>query len=212
MREDPDLLVREWRAGLDRLGELLVSMVREVGLSDVMRSLIRRLHSASELLSSDRFKILLVRSEGGIAFINVGADEVRKHITKSDSSGVAVTYLRDFYITQVGPYGIKCTCDDALITSSRADSALVSLARALEVDLSEVRSLPITSRYVLCKHTLALTSLFTVLRVIDLEDPRLLRTLKLGVITLALREGLLTQPPREAGSVLQIVSELLHSE
>lgn len=211
MSEDSDPLAREWRESLERLGVLLVGMAKELGLPDVIPYIVKRVHGASELLSGDRFEVLMIKSEGGVAFITVGADEIRKHTAKSNSGVGAAAYLREFYVTQVGPYGIKCTCDDALITSSRADNAILSLARILEIDLSEARPLPITSRHILCKHTLALVSLFTALHILNLEDPRLIHTLKLGVIALALREGLLAPHIKGSGSAAGIVGELLRS-
>ncbi|MEM1601518.1 MAG: hypothetical protein QW339_06080 [Sulfolobales archaeon] len=122
------------------------------------------------------------------------------------------TYLRDFYITQVGPYGVKCTCDDALITSSKADKTLINIAGSLEVGLSDLRTLPISSKYVICKHTLALTSLLARLGVVRLDDPRFLRTLKFGVLILALREGLITPYSRESVELAQLLNELIRSE
>lgn len=211
MNEGSALPIREWKESLEKLEALLIDIAKDLELPDVIPSIIKRLRSASELLSGDRFEVLIVKSEGGMAFITVGTDEMRRHIAKSSSESRTATHVRDFYITHAGPYGIKCTCEDALITSSKADNTILNLARTLEIDLSDARSLPIASRHILCKHTLALVSLFTALNILDLEDPRLIHTLKLGVIALALREGLLAPHTKGAGSTAEIVNELLRS-
>ncbi len=214
MSESDEISLDEWRESLNRLESLLRNIAEEAGLADVIPVLSKRIRNAQELFSGERIKSLMIKDEHGIAFISAGGEEPRKLITVKTKSGVVEipTYLREFYITQVGPYGIKCTCDDALMTSSKADKNLMNIAGSLDVGLSDLRTPPISSRYVICKHTLALTSLFTRLGVMRLDDPRFLRTLKFGVLTLALREGLITSYSRESSELAQLLNELIRSE
>ncbi|MEM1664347.1 MAG: hypothetical protein QXN90_02885 [Zestosphaera sp.] len=214
MSENLEVSITEWRSSLERLGEVLINMSREAGLEGLTSSLSKRLKSASELLGTERLKALIIKNEHALAFIATSTEDVKKFVSVKTQTGLIriPVYPRDFYVTQVGPYGIKCTCEDALMTSAKADNTLVSIARALEANFSEMRPLPISSRYVICKHTLALASLLNRLGIVRLEDYRFMKVLKLSVVVLALREGLITQRLlKESDNLVSLLNELMRS-
>lgn len=215
MSENPEITITEWRSSLERLGEVLVSMLSEMRLEELASSLSKRIRSASELLGSERFKALVIKNEHALAFIATSSEDVKKFVSVKTQAGLIriPVYLRDFYLTQVGPYGIKCTCEDALMTSAKADNVLVSIARALETNFSNMKPLPISSRYVICKHTLALASLLNRLGIVKLEDHRFMKVLKLSIVVLALREGIITQKIlKESDNLISLLNELMRSE
>lgn len=214
MSENLEISINEWRISLEELGGVLVSISREVGLEGLASTLSKRLKSASELLGTERLKALVIKNEHALAFIATGTEDVKKFVSVRTQTGLIriPVYPRDFYVTQVGPYGIKCTCEDALMTSAKADNALVGIARALEADFSEMKPLPISSKYVICKHTLALISLLNKLGVVRLEDRRFMKVLKLSVVVLALREGLINQKTlKESDNLVSLLNELMRS-
>ncbi|MEM4427698.1 MAG: hypothetical protein QW036_02985 [Zestosphaera sp.] len=214
MSENLEVSITEWRSNLERLGEVLINMSREAGLEGLTSSLSKRLKSASELLGTERLKALIIKNEHALAFIATSTEDVKKFVSVKTQTGLIriPVYPRDFYVTQVGPYGIKCTCEDALMTSAKADNTLVSIARALEANFSEMKPLPISSRYVICKHTLALASLLNRLGIVRLEDYRFMKVLKLSVVVLALREGLITQRLlKESDNLVSLLNELMRS-
>ncbi|MEM2804867.1 MAG: hypothetical protein QXL26_05550 [Zestosphaera sp.] len=214
MSENLEVSITEWRSSLERLGEVLINMSREAGLEGLTSSLSKRLKSASELLGTERLKALIIKNEHALAFIATSTEDVKKFVSVKTQTGLIriPVYPRDFYVTQVGPYGIKCTCEDALMTSAKADNTLVSIARALEANFSEMKPLPISSRYVICKHTLALASLLNRLGIVRLEDYRFMKVLKLSVVVLALREGLITQRLlKESDNLVSLLNELMRS-
>jgi len=214
LSENLEVSITEWRSSLERLGEVLINMSREAGLEGLTSSLSKRLKSASELLGTERLKALIIKNEHALAFIATSTEDVKKFVSVKTQTGLIriPVYPRDFYVTQVGPYGIKCTCEDALMTSAKADNTLVSIARALEANFSEMKPLPISSRYVICKHTLALASLLNRLGIVRLEDYRFMKVLKLSVVVLALREGLITQRLlKESDNLVSLLNELMRS-
>lgn len=212
MSEGVEISVAEWRGSLEKLGEVLLSISREIGLEGVVNSLSKRIKNASELLDADRIKALIIKNEHALAFIVASPEDSKKVVSVKTRAGLVriPIYPREFYVTQAGPYGIKCTCEDALMTSSKADKALMSVARVLEADFSEVRPLPISSKYIICKHTLALTSLLNRLGIVRLDDSRFAKVLRLSVVVLALREGLINQHTLKGSENLTILlSELI---
>lgn len=214
MSENAEISVTEWRTSLEKLGEVLTSISREVGLEGLSSSLNKRIKSASELLGSERIKALIIKNEHALAFIAASTDEIKKFVTVKTQAGLIriPIYPRDFYVTQVGPYGIKCTCEDALMTSAKADNSLINIARTLETNFSNMKPLPISSKYTICKHTLALTSLLSKLGIVRLEDPRFTKVLKLGVVVLALREELVSQRLlKESETLTTLINELIRS-
>lgn len=199
---------------MEKLGEVLTSISREVGLEGLASSLNKRLKSASELLGTERLKALIIKNEHALAFIATSTEEVKKFVSVRTQTGLVriPVYPREFYVTQVGPYGIKCTCEDALMTSAKADNALVNMARTLEASFSDMKPLPISSKYIICKHTLALISLLNRLGIVRLEDHRFMKVLKLSVIVLALREGLISQKSlKESDNLASLFNELIRS-
>jgi len=214
LSEDTEISITEWRTSLEKLGEVLTSISREVGLEGLISSLSRRIKSASELLGSEKIKALIIKNEHALAFIAASTDEIKKFVTVKTQAGLVriPIYSRDFYVTQVGPYGMKCTCDDALITSAKADNSLINIARTLETNFSDMKPLPISSRYTICKHALALTSLLSKLGIVRLEDPRFVKVLRLSVVVLALREGLINQRLlKESETLTMLINELTRS-
>ncbi len=212
MSEGVEISVAEWRGSLEKLGEVLLSISREIGLEGVVNSLSKRIKNASELLDADRIKALIIKNEHALAFITASPEDSKKVVSVKTRAGLVriPIYPREFYVTQAGPYGIKCTCEDALMTSSKADKALMSIARVLEADFSEVRPLPISSKYIICKHTLALTSLLNRLGIVRLDDSRFTKVLRLSVVVLALREGLINQHIlKESENLTILLSELI---
>ncbi|MEO3993851.1 MAG: hypothetical protein QN229_06085 [Desulfurococcaceae archaeon TW002] len=215
MSENPEISIIEWRSSLEKLGEVLVSMLNEMRLEELASSLSKRIKSASELLGSERFKALIIKNEHASAFITTSTEDIKKFVSVRTQTGLIriPVYLRDFYLTQVGPYGIKCTCEDALMTSAKADNVLVSIARSLEANFSNIKPLPISSRYIICKHTLALASLLNSLGIVRLDDNRFVKVLKLSILVLALREGLITQKLlKESDNLTSLLNELMRSE
>jgi len=91
-----------------------------------------------------------------------------------------------FHITQVGCYGLKCTCTDALITASKADKLFVEGLRMYGVRRLDVPT-PIFTKYVICKHTLATAAYATSLGIIPKDSKVFKEVLKLGVLATALR-------------------------
>lgn len=215
MSEGLEISINEWRIGLEELGGVLAGIAREVGLEELASALSKRIKGASKLLDTERLKALIIKNEHAIAFVATGTEDTKKVVSVRTQAGLIriPVYPRDFYVTQVGPYGIKCTCRDALMTSAKADNALISIARSLEADFSEMKPLPISSRYVVCKHTLALISLLNKLGVVRLEDRRFMKVLKLSVVVLALREGLISQKTlKESDNLVSLLNELMLSE
>lgn len=215
MSESPEISITEWRSSLEKLGEVLVSMLSEMKLEELVSPLSKRIKSASELLGSERFKALIIKNEHALAFITTSTEDIKKFVSVRTQTGLIriPVYPRDFYLTQVGPYGIKCTCEDALMTSAKADNVLVSIARTMEANFSYMKPLPISSRYVICKHTLALASLLNKLGIVRLEDHRFMKVLKLSIVVLALREGLITQKIlKESDKLASLLNELMRSE
>gem|GEM_PF-4264780 len=93
-----------------------------------------------------------------------------------------------FHITQVGPYGFKCTCEDAIMLASKADREFVEgLKRAGILNLSPVISFPLFSRYILCKHTIALLALLLASKKITFRNKEFKKSLKLSLFGIALR-------------------------
>jgi len=212
LSEGVEISVAEWRGSLEKLGEVLLSISREIGLEGVVNSLSKRIKNASELLDADRIKALIIKNEHALAFIAASPEDSKKVVSVKTRAGLVriPIYPREFYVTQAGPYGIKCTCEDALMTSAKADKALMGVARVLEAGFSEVRPLPISSKYIICKHTLALTSLLNRLGIVRLDDSRFAKVLRLSVVVLALREGLINQHTLKGSENLTILlSELL---
>ncbi len=215
MSDNPEISVTEWRSSLEKLGEVLVSTLSEMKLEELTSSLSKRIKSASELLGSERFKALIIKNEHASAFITTSTEDIKKFVSVRTQAGLIriPVYPRDFYLTQVGPYGIKCTCEDALMTSAKADNVLVSIARTMETSFSYMKPLPISSRYVICKHTLALASLLNKLGIVRLDDHRFMKVLKLSIVVLALREGLITQKIlKESDKLASLLNELMRSE
>lgn len=215
LSEDFEISVTEWGDNLKKLGETLTNILREIGLESLTNSLSKRLKGASELLGTERLKALIIKNEHALAFISASAEDLKKVVSVRTEKGLIriPVYPRDFYVTQAGPYGIKCTCEDALMTSSRADNALVNMVRTLETNFSDMRPLPISSKYIICKHTLALISLLNTLGIVRPEDHRFLRVLRRGLVVLALREGLISQELlKKSEELSSLLNELIRSE
>jgi hypothetical protein len=121
---------------------------------------------------------------------------------------VGSTSDEEFHITQVGPYGIKCTCEDAVMTASKADREFIKALRESGIyEVPPTLVFPLFSRFVVCKHTLALLSYLVAARILSLKNPNLRRTLKLALIGALLKsagsEGV------SEGLLLEAVKELL---
>lgn len=91
-----------------------------------------------------------------------------------------------YHITHVSKYRMKCTCWDAVRTSSVADRRLEQLMREHNVEVASLGQ--VFSRYVLCKHTIATLARYVYEGEVDLNDDRLLDTLRLSLFAAYLRE------------------------
>lgn len=199
-----------WLSKLRELEDYLKNFIsKELKSSGGIKSLSRRVLGASEIILTfqDKIEVIVLRSGWGMMFVKAsrGSDKGLTH--------VGLRSLQpSFYVARVGPYGMKCTCEDSIISSSKAEKTLFTLIKRHNPELlHRLYNTFVTTKYVLCKHTLALASLLLALGVLDLKDEVFRRTLQNSMITLALREGLNQIPEEMFFKVNEIVREaILH--
>jgi len=97
----------------------------------------------------------------------------------------------DYHKVSISPFRMKCNCQDALITSSRADNRLTRIFH---------RPMTIASRYVLCKHTIAFLPVALKNHVITYDEAKLL--MKRAVLIFILGRSNIRIPYKDIDYVL----------
>ncbi|MCD6324594.1 MAG: hypothetical protein J7L55_05770 [Desulfurococcales archaeon] len=189
----------EWRRALREVQGFLADELRGWGSADLKDFVRVRVSGALEVIvrSDEKVGSIIIRGAGGTAiiassrFLRGGAHRLVKVETPDGYEvkiPVGVPSGEGFHVTQVGAYGMKCTCQDSVMTASKADREFIDALK--ELGLTEYLSslvFPLFSRFVICKHTLALMSYLIASGVLTLEDPEVRRTLKLALIGAALK-------------------------
>jgi len=103
---------------------------------------------------------------------------------------IGVPLDRAYHYVVVSDSTMKCTCPTALRITSSADKWLESFLR--ERDIQYTLQTPLFARHVLCKHTIAVLSKAITAGALPVTD-RLIDNLTLGVIAVAVSEGIVTQ-------------------
>jgi len=178
-----------WLSKLRELESYLKDFIsRELRFPRGVESLSKRVLGASEVILTfeDKVEVVVLRGNWGMMFVKAS----RKGGMDLTSTGLK-GFQPSFYVARVGPYGMKCSCEDSVMTSSKAEKALLTLFRRHDPEmLYKLYNTFVTAKYVICKHTLALTSLLLALGVLDLSNEVFRKTLRNSALTLALREGL----------------------
>lgn len=186
----------KWMKELLDLKKRLSRYVRRYYGPEVYEALMRRFSSALDIIRYSKERVLSVSVRGsGIVMIiasSKGLEEGFERIVRERSfesyiieKAVGVPAEEAYHIVQVGPYGLKCTCIDSLMTSIKADKEFITSLRGLmrRFDIPT----PIFTKYVLCKHTLAALSYGIAAGVIDRKSRIFKEILKLSVKALVLR-------------------------
>jgi len=186
----------KWVKELLDLKKRLGRYVKRYYGSEVYEALMRRFRGALDIIRHSKERVLSVSVRGsGIVMIiasSKGLEEGFERIVRERSfegyvieKAIGVPAEEAYHIVQVGPYGLKCTCIDSLMTSIKADKEFIiglrNLVRKFDIPT------PIFTKYVLCKHTLAALSYGIAAGVIDRNSRMLNEILRLSVKALVLR-------------------------
>ena len=186
----------KWMKELLDLKKRLGRYVKRYYGPEVYEALMRRFNGALDIIRHSKERVLSVSVRGsGIVMIiasSKGLEEGFERVVKERSfegyiieKAIGVPAEEAYHIVQVGPYGLKCTCIDSLMTSIKADREFITGLRSLmrRFDIPT----PIFTKYVLCKHTLAALSYGIAAGVVDRDSRVLKEILKLSVKALVLR-------------------------
>lgn len=195
---------RKWRETLTRLRKYAYTYIRnEFGTEGrpALEFLSMRFSGAGEIIIRSDIKVgsVVIRDAGAMAvmasskLLEKGPQRILKVRTfEGDVVEIPIGTPPEegFHVTQVGPYGMKCTCEDAVMTSSKADKEFFEGLREAGVEqVSPLLTFPLFSRFVLCKHTLALLAYLMAAGNLSLRSRVLRETLKIALIGAALRAG-----------------------
>ncbi len=189
--------VGKWRSELLKLRVHMLRYAKRYFGTDVAEALSSRFSNALGILKDYRSRILSILPRGsGVVMIMASSNSIKEGVEsvlkmrRFDGlvieRRVGVPLEESFHIVQVGTYGTKCTCKDAIMTSSKADSEFTRALKSLGFKKIDVQ-LPIFTKYVLCKHTLVGSSYALALGIIDRNSRVFKEVLKLGILALALR-------------------------
>ena len=189
--------VAEWRSSLLRLRRYLLWYARRYYGRPVADFLKVRFQGASEIIRRSSARVLSTIVKGSGVTIIFASSKVLEEgperlIKVRNLNGtvvelpLGVTAEEAYHITQVGCYGLKCTCTDALMTASKADRLFLEGLKRYGVKRVDVPT-PVFTRFVICKHTLAAAAYALTLGVIPYDSKVFRETLKLGVLAAALR-------------------------
>lgn len=189
--------VSEWRSSLFKIRRYVLWYARKYYDRSVADFLKVRFQGASEIIRRSSARVLSTIVKGsGVTIIFASSrvlEEGPERIVKVRSLDGRVVELplgvsaeEAYHITQVGCYGLKCTCTDALMTASKADRLFLEGLRRYDVKRVDVPT-PIFTKYVICKHTLATAAYALTLGVIPYDSKVFREVLKLGVLAAALR-------------------------
>lgn len=152
------MLAASERRGHTTARELLLSLWLELGLRT--ESILPLLRSAQE---ARRRVVSLTRGKGYVKGVFLSSEARRKGTEKVAVSRsldgklvkhrVGAPLEKSYHYTVVGPHSMKCTCESALNTATRADRAIEEYARRKKMTLKEQHPF---SKRVICKHTVAL--------------------------------------------------------
>ncbi len=210
---------QEWVRALRRVEKSLLTISREWSSKELLEFLRVRVGGAAEIIARSDEKIgsIIIKGSGATAiiastkFLEKRPVRLVKVITPDGEElrvpvGSAVD--EEFHITQVGPYGMKCTCEDAVMTASRADREFIRALREAGIhEIPPTLVFPLFSRFVICKHTLAILSYLVAARVLSLKDLNVRRTLKLALVGALLKSA--GSDEVGEGLLLEVVRELL---
>jgi len=165
---------------------------RDYGLYEPLRAyLLERFKRARSILSNLPRRLRSIDAHGiegyRVAFLSSEAVErgIERSIAVRTLDGGVTTITagtpieRALYVVEVSRWRIKCSCMDALMLSSIADS---KLSRILGY-----QGEPLFYRYTLCKHSIAALSLLVSDARLSLKDRELRTTLRLCVTAAFLR-------------------------
>ena len=185
-----------WIKELLRLRRKLCRYVRRYYGIEAYEALLKRFSGALDIIrDSRRISSIIVRGSS-VTMIVVSSKGVeegveRVVIERSLHGGelierrVGVPLEEAYHVVQVGAYGMKCTCTDAVMTASRADREFERRLRGLIRRLD--MPMPIFTKYVLCKHTLAALAYAFAAGVIKSDSRVINEVIKLAVKALILR-------------------------
>lgn len=209
---------KEWRKALKNVKKLVIDEVRGWASNELYDFIRVRFTGASRIVvkASDKVGSIIIKGEGATAviastkFLEKGPLRIVKVSTPDGIEvkiPVGIPPDEGFHITQVGPYGMKCTCEDAIMTASKADREFIKAVKALGFEeLPSPIVFPLFSRFVLCKHTIALLAYLIAAGIIDIRSPHLRKTLALATIGAALKvmgaDGL---PKEEVNKTLKLL-------
>jgi len=197
--QETSVTPKKWRGALGEVRRLVIDEIKG-WTSDELYDFIRlRFSGALKIIvrASDKVGSIIIKGEGATAiiasteFLEKGPLRLVKVLTPDGVEvriPIGIPPEEGFHVTQVGPYGMKCTCEDAVMTASRADREFVKALKALGFEeLPKPLILPLFSRFVLCKHTISLLSYLIAAGIIDYRSADLRRTLTLSTLGAALR-------------------------
>ncbi len=195
---------RRWREALTRLKNHSFNYVKkEFGGKGLpaLEFLSTRFLGATEIIirSDVRVGSIVIRGSGATAVMTSSKllERGPQRILKVETFEGDVVEIpigtppeEGFHITQVGLYGMKCTCEDAVMTAARADREFLEGLREAGVEqVSPLLTYPIFSRFAICKHTLALIAYLMAGGVLSLRSRTLRDTLKIALVGAALKAG-----------------------
>ena len=173
--------------------EALRKLVQEYFPLRLWDEVSKRLEKAYSILVFEKRYEYTRETETGTTSIIKSTMALRKGVEKpvdmKSLDGEIVTVVegvpleKAFHKVEISRVRMKCTCEDAVFTSSIADSRLEKIARRLIGYVPQ----PQLYRYVLCKHTLAELMRAVMHGRLDLNDKAVRETLFLSLYSLALR-------------------------
>ena len=189
--------VSRWSSELLWLRRYLAPYVKRYYGEKVFTYVIKRFEGAYEVILRSRLRVSSTIPKGsGVAMVLVSSRALEEGpervIRVRTLSGDVVEVVlgtpleESYHVVQVGPYGLKCTCRDALMLASRADSEFIAAAKLYGIKRFELQT-PLFTKYVLCKHTLAAAAYALASNVLSRDLKVFREVLKLSALGAALR-------------------------
>jgi len=189
--------VAEWVDNLLELRRYLLWYARTYYGRSTAEFLKVRLSGAEKIITRSSIRVLSAVPRGcGVTMlvastksVEEGAERIVKVRALNGSVievSLGVPAEEAFHVTQVGCYGMKCTCVDAVLTASKADKLFLRGLKSCGIRRVDVPT-PIFTKYVVCKHTLAAASYSLTLGTIPKDSQLFREVLKLSVLASALR-------------------------
>ncbi len=189
--------VAEWRSNLLKLRRYILWYAKKYYGKSVADFLRDRFQGTSEIIRRSSARVLSTIVKGSGVTVIFASTKVLKEgperlIKVRSFNGevielpLGVTAEEAYHITQVGCYGLKCTCTDALMTASKADRLFLEGLRRCGVKRVDVPT-PLFTRFVICKHTLAAAAYALTLGIIPYDSRVFREVLKLSILAAALR-------------------------